>query len=83
MMSDEVTAFASLDEHTVIMKGEDVKFPTSMKMTEDPFKGQYGDGILEPPYDLEVLARLPEHSNILAQCVEAMVTNIDGFGFTL
>ncbi|MBQ8693500.1 MAG: phage portal protein, partial [Synergistaceae bacterium] len=70
----------NLDNDIVILKGDK---PSSMRLVEDPFAGQYGSGLLEPPYDLEFLARLPEYSNVLSQCVEAMVTNIDGFGFTL
>ncbi len=66
-----------------VIKGKDVNVPTSMKMAEDPFAGQYGDGILEPPYNIELLTELMDHSNILSQCVAAMETNIDGFGFTL
>ena len=66
-----------------VVKAQDGGLPVSRKMTEDPFKGLYGDGILEPPYDLDFLARLPEDSNILSQCIEAMETNIDGIGFTL
>ena len=57
--------------------------PVSQKMPSDPFEGLYGDGIIEPPYNLDWLVRLPEHSNMLGQCIEAMETNIDGFGFTL
>jgi PBSX family phage portal protein len=66
-----------------VIKGQEISSPVSLKMAEDPFAGQYGDGILEPPYNLEYLAQLPDHSNILSQCVEAMETNIDGFGFML
>jgi PBSX family phage portal protein len=66
-----------------IFKGKEGEFPVSQKMSTDPFDGYYGDGIIEPPYNLDWLARLPEHSNILGQCIEAMETNIDGFGFTL
>jgi PBSX family phage portal protein len=57
---------------------------TSNKLEEDPFAGLYGEGgVIEPPYDLRVLTLLPEYSNILGQCIDAMETNIDGFGFTL
>jgi len=66
-----------------VVKAGDGKAPVSMKMEQDPFAAYYGDGILEPPYDLGYLARLPECSNILSQCVEAMEVNIDGFGFGL
>ncbi len=57
--------------------------PTTRKMSKDPFSGIYSDSILEPPYDLFFLSTLPERSNILGQCIEAMETNIDGAGFTL
>jgi PBSX family phage portal protein len=66
-----------------VIKGRELSSPVSLKIAEDPFAGQYADGILEPPYSLEYLAQLPDHSNILSQCVEAMETNIDGFGFAL
>lgn len=66
-----------------VFKAGDANAPVSMKMSQDPFAAYYGDGILEPPYDLDYLARLPEQSNSLNQCVEAMEVNIDGFGFTL
>lgn len=67
----------------MIFKDRNNKFPVSQKIETDPFLSFYGDGILEPPYNLDWLSKLPEHSNILAQCVEAMEVNIDGFGFTL
>jgi PBSX family phage portal protein len=69
---------------TVIDFGKSSGAPAvSRKLPEDPFSGNYGDNIIEPPYDLFFLSTLPEQSNILAQCIEAMETNIDGFGFTL
>ena len=68
---------------TFILKGKENNLPVSQKMVLDPFDSFYGDGIIEPPYNLDWLARLPEHSNMLGQCIEAMETNIDGFGFTL
>ena len=37
-------------------------------------------GAIEPPYSMDALARLYEHSNSLRQCVDAYATNIDGFG---
>lgn len=38
---------------------------------------------IQPPYDLRVLDRLTQENNALGPCVEAMVTNVDGTGFTL
>ena len=43
----------NLDNDIVILKGDK---PSSMRLVEDPFAGQYGSGLLEPPYDLEFLA---------------------------
>lgn len=53
--------------------------------TEDAFRGLYGTTVggsafLEPPYNPELLEKLCEQNNILAQCVEAMEVNIDGTG---
>ena len=72
-----------MSENITLLKGKETDLPVSLKIAEDPFEGAYGGGVLKPPYDLDFLAKLPDYSNILGQCVEAMVTNIDGFGFTL
>ncbi len=40
-------------------------------------------GALEPPWPPEVLSSLLEQSNGLRQCVDAYVTNIEGFGHDL
>ena len=72
-----------IDAQVYTMQGKKSDLPVSRKMAEDPFAGLYGDRILQPPYDLGFLAGLPEKSNILSQCIEAMETNIAGFGFTL
>jgi PBSX family phage portal protein len=57
--------------------------PTSNKL--DLFTNQYGgnDGIIQPPYDPATLAKLVEMSDILRPCIEAMATNVDGFGWQL
>lgn len=70
---------------TIIKAGPDRAFPlaASNVMPDDPFAGQYGDGILEPPYNLEWLSTRPDESNILPQCIQAMACNVDGFGYTL
>lgn len=36
--------------------------------------------VIEPPFDLLTLAMLSEHNSELGQCLEAMETNIDGYG---
>lgn len=58
---------------------------------EDPFKGKYGGGIgdvswrnpIEPPYSFYALMKLPRDNSVLGQCIDAMVTNIDGHGHRL
>lgn len=68
---------------SVIKADKTTKVPLSRKLTEDPFQGVYDDWIKEPPYDLFALSTYPERSNILGQCIEAMETNISGFGYRL
>jgi PBSX family phage portal protein len=48
----------------------------------DPFEMFYrsGDGILQPEFNLEVLAKMPLLSDTLGQCIAAYETNCDGFG---
>jgi len=53
----------------------------SKQLPEDPFSTMAAEGeVIEPPFDLLTLAMLPESSSELGQCVEAMKTNIEGFG---
>ena len=88
-MAYEIETVTDGDSRVSIVKFDNQKNatgtepPTARKMSKDPFSGVYGDSILEPPYDLFFLSTLPERSNILGQCIEAMETNIDGAGFTL
>lgn len=79
-MADEKSGSSVVFKARVIGPSE---VATSNKLEEDPFKPLYGEGVIEPPYDLRALTRMPEYSNILSQCLDAMETNIDGFGFTL
>jgi PBSX family phage portal protein len=39
-------------------------------------------GIVQPPYVLRTLDRLSQENNTLGPCIEAMVTNIDGTGYS-
>ena len=53
----------------------------STVLPEDPFRLLADNGrIIEPPFDLLTLSMLIEHSSELNQCIEAMETNIEGFG---
>lgn len=54
---------------------------------EDSFLGHYSNTgtfiILQPPIPPEKLIKLPKANSTLGQCVAAMVTNCDGFGWEL
>jgi PBSX family phage portal protein len=56
---------------------------------DDPFKSAYGVGqgswhaLHEPPYSFYALMRMPQDNSTLNQCIEAMVTNVDGHGYRL
>ena len=62
----------------------------SLQIT-DPFESAYGSDlgetgagqIIPPPYNPASLQRLPQENNILRQCIDAMVTNVEGFGYRL
>lgn len=53
----------------------------SASLPDDPFKSLTASGqAVEPPLDLMVLSMMEENNSELRQCVDAMVTNIEGFG---
>jgi PBSX family phage portal protein len=54
----------------------------------DPFKDNYaatgGNAqVIEPPYNLAALSRIPRENSMLRQCIDAMVTNVEGHGWRL
>ena len=61
------------------------------KQIDDPFRLQsgaisdLGNGlhIIEPPFNFTALMRLPRENNMLRQCIDAMVTNVEGHGWRL
>lgn len=53
----------------------------SKQIDTDPFTGLYDKGVISPLYSPELLIRLPEHSDILQQCIDAYKNNIVGFGY--
>lgn len=55
----------------------------SRRLREDPWRGITSDQILKPPYDPADLFEALDSSEVLRQCIDAMATNIDGFGFQL
>lgn len=53
----------------------------SEKLPEDPFSGLSNQGkVIQPPFDLLVLAMLREHSCELGQCIEALEINMAATG---
>lgn len=52
------------------------------ELPEDPWAQLEGQ-VLSPPFNLTVLAGMPENGSELGSCIEAMVTNIDSFGHRL
>jgi len=55
----------------------------SQQILQDDFEYTSTSDIIEPPYHLLTLSMLRENSTELGQCVDAMKTNIDGFGYRL
>jgi PBSX family phage portal protein len=64
---------------------------TEQQQLSDPFKNDYGDisagvggvHILQPTYSFYSLMRMPLENSTLRQCIDAMVTNVDGHGHRL
>lgn len=53
----------------------------SAQLIEDPFKALSESGqVIEPPLDLMVLTMMEENNSELRPVIDAMVTNIEGFG---
>lgn len=66
-----------------------VEYDTHQKITKEGVSSDDDKGVTHnlqdqqifPPYNLQVLARLPEYSTELHQNIEAIVTNTTGFGW--
>ncbi len=66
------------------------KAASQSQQIKDPFTSELGAiqdasglSILEPPYNFASLLRLPRDNNMLRQCIDAMVTNVEGHGWRL
>lgn len=67
-----------------VLKEELTTGQTKELPPDDMLTGLTADGrLIAPPFDKLVLAMLPEQSTELGQVIDAMVTNIDGFGHRL
>jgi PBSX family phage portal protein len=51
--------------------------------TSDEMFDFSGDGEISPPFPFETLASIHENSSALGSNIDAMVTNVDGFGYML
>ncbi len=67
-----------------------IKQAATSQQVDDPFKhqsGALGDAsgmhIISPPFNFGALLRLPRENNMLRQCIDAMVTNVEGHGWRL
>lgn len=56
--------------------------PSTVEDVETHDWSALGNNLIAPPYNLLKLTQLEEVSNVLRECVDAMATNIEGFGFT-
>jgi len=64
-----------------VAKGETLSAPSTVVSEGLSFGRQdFVDEILEPPFPFESLCRLLENSGALRQNIDAMRTNVDGFG---
>ncbi|QIG76079.1 capsid portal protein [Rhizobium phage RHph_I4] len=65
-----------------------VKGELNSKQVEDPFKKFYTDNmsdlaIAEPPFSFNALLRMTQENAMLRQCIEAVVTNVEGHGYRM
>jgi len=62
---------------------------STLSSRQEPEEGRFtnsivkGNRLITPPYDPIKLYAINESSAILPQCIEAMIANIDGFGYEL
>lgn len=79
----EDTALRIVKAHVFGVATADLPANASRTLPEDELFGGSGVKLVPPPYDPQVLARLPEQSGELGQLIEAMETNVEGFGHRL
>jgi PBSX family phage portal protein len=66
-----------LDEH-----GAKIAEGSSLQMPEDPFRTEYGDGLVQPPYPLEQLVYLAEIDPIHGACIDQRATDVVGGAYS-
>lgn len=65
-----------------------VRGELNSKQVEDPFKKFYTDAmsdltVAEPPFSFQALHRMTQENAMLRQCIEAVVTNVEGHGYRM
>ena len=67
---------------TSIVKAESQILTNALEQ-EDGFVNDYGDHIVAPELNPEILASFVEQNDALAQCIAAMEVNVDGTGYEI
>jgi PBSX family phage portal protein len=85
---DEQVQEVTLGQRKMIVKvhilGSPSTSASNMTQIVDPWERYYEAGnIIAPLYDPYTLAQVGEISSSLNQCISAMITNVDGFGWEL
>lgn len=63
---------------------DDSLFQRQVPDEGDPFEAYYAKGmLLQPPFMFSSLYRIYEQSDVLQECIEAMIANVDGFGYQM
>lgn len=71
-----------LDEFKYIESSSNQR-PEDTQETYDNSGSLFNSGVINPPYNLYALAKLPNNNAILRQCIDVMVTNIESNGYRL
>ena len=85
-MGHQISLRANADETPAVRV---LKEYVNAQQIADPYKDSYGVGnsswnnLQQPPYSFYALMKMPQDNSILSQCIDAMVTNVDGHGYRL
>lgn len=80
---EEALTIRAEDSKEVVKRQDDREpVPSTVQDVELHDWSSLGHNLISPPYNMLKLIQLEEVSNVLRECVDAMATNIEGFGFT-
>lgn len=57
--------------------------PDDNQETFSTASAMHSHGIIDPPYNMYALSKLPNNNSVLKQCIDVMVTNIESNGYRL